>query len=76
MASKKKKATPMLRPSLKGFYSREEVSEMFGVSVSTIDRQIKCRLLRPSYCHRRVLVSVDEVDRFKKEITPSLSYGC
>lgn len=45
-------------------YSREEAAQQLGISLSSVDRLIKRKLLKPSRALRRVLISDDELKRF------------
>ncbi|WP_221033251.1 helix-turn-helix domain-containing protein [Actomonas aquatica] len=48
-------------------YSREEVAKILGISVVSIDRLVRRRLLLPSRATRRPLFPAWEIERFLRE---------
>ena len=48
-------------------YSREEAAKILGVSIVSIDRLVRRRLLRPSRATRRPVFPVWEIERFLRE---------
>jgi DNA-binding transcriptional MerR regulator len=53
--------------------TRHEAAESLGLSVETIDRLVRRKLLRPSRATRRPLYSVQEIERFLRETTAALT---
>jgi DNA-binding transcriptional MerR regulator len=51
-------------------YSRHEAAELLGISVESLDRLTRRKLLRPSRALRRPLYSIDELRRFLDETKP------
>lgn len=47
--------------------SREEAAQALGISVVTIDRLVKRKLLKPNLATRRPLFTVKEIERFLAE---------
>jgi len=52
--------------------SRVEASELLGLSLATIDRLTKRKLLRPSRATRRPIYAIAELHRFLRESTADL----
>ena len=53
--------------------TRHESAKALGLSVETIDRLVKRKLLHPSRATRRPLYSVQEIERFLRETTACLT---
>jgi excisionase family DNA binding protein len=48
------------------FFGRKDAAMKLGVSVATVDRQIKAGRLRAAHIGRRVVVSAQALDEFRR----------
>jgi excisionase family DNA binding protein len=55
-------------PNDPAFLDREEAAQSLRVSVSTLDRQIKAGKLRAARIGRRVVISPQAIDAFRRDV--------